>query len=168
MRGEILDALFRFLADGDVLDHGYVVENLVRAAALRGYRKPDPQRRPVLAQVALFHLVRLDNPRTQSVSQVVGGADVARMRNLLDGEAEQLLLAVSKHLAKLRIHIDEAPGVVDVCDTDGCELHRRGKPLFALAQAFHREHALIEVGDFPLATHKTRCRRVSGSAMCGA
>ena len=79
--------------------------------------------------------------------QIVGGRNIARMRDLLGGEPEQLALAVAEHLAELRVRIEEAAVVVDVRDTDRGELHRRGESLLALAQPFHRERALIEVPD---------------------
>ena len=60
MRREVLDALLCALARGDVFDDRDVVFAPAGAIALAGNREPDPDRRAVLAQIALFHLERLD------------------------------------------------------------------------------------------------------------
>ncbi len=144
---EVLDSFLGTLARGDVLDDRDVVQRGAGAIALHRDREADPDRRPVLAHVALLELERRDRPRAQPGVQIVGGRHVARMRDLLHREREQLAFAVAEHLAELRIRVEEVAVVVDVRNADRGELHRRGESLLALAQPLHRERALIEVSD---------------------
>src|SRR6185503_13938218 len=99
------------------------------AIALACDREPDPNRRAVLAEVALLHLEGLDRAGAELIAQIVGEVRVAEMRNLLDRHSEQLLLGVAKHRAKLRVHVAEAPVLLDVRNADSRERHRRRESL---------------------------------------
>jgi hypothetical protein len=85
--------------------------------------------------------------RAQLDPRIVGDVHVAAMRDVFDRQREQLLLRVAEHLADLRVHVDEAPAILDVDDADRRERHRRRESLLALAQLLDGDRSLVEMPD---------------------
>jgi hypothetical protein len=101
----------------------------------------------ILAQVALLGLERSDLSAAQLSPHAIGHVQVVRMRDLLDGHAQQLVAAVAEQIAERAVHLDQPPMLVDMGDPDRGEFDGVGKSFLAFAQPRLRQCALVELAD---------------------
>src|SRR5205085_8587801 len=118
---------------GDVVEDGDLVSRVAVLVVLDHHAERDPDRRAVLAQVALLdpHVVDLAalHPRALLVDDV----EVFRMRDLPAGHADQLVLRTAEDLAQAAIHADELAVESDVRHPRAGELEGAAIALLALA-----------------------------------
>src|SRR5690606_2986148 len=107
----------------------------------------DPDRRSVLAHVALLGLEGIDLAGVEPLAVVIGAVPVIGMRDVPDAPLEELLSGIPEHLAQLPVHVDETSVDADVADAERRELDRARIALLALAKPPHRLGLRIEVTD---------------------
>ena len=131
----------------DVLHDRDVVQRAPCGVALHRDREVHPHGGAVLAEIALLDRERINLAGAQPGAHRVGDVLVVGVRDLLDRKVEHLLAAVAEKLAHPRVHVQVAPGVVDVGDADRRQLDRRCVALLALAQRRLRLRAQAELAD---------------------
>ena len=145
---------------------GDVVQQRAVGRAPRRARYPDPDRRAVLADVALFDRQGIDRAFVHARTVAVREVHVVGMGDVFDGALEQLVVVVPEHLAEPAVAPNEPAVGRDVRNADGRKLYRAGVARFAFAQLALERSALGDVvhaaddGDRSSAGH----RRAPGRA----
>ncbi len=121
------------LALRDVLDDLDQVARAVRTAGER-HGAVDPQRRAVLAHVALLGRKGTAAPRDQLPAQRVLPVAVVGVRQIARGQRPQLGRGVAQHPAQPAVDLQERALGRGVRQTDGRLLESRAKPALDLAQ----------------------------------
>ncbi len=91
-----------------------------------------PDRRPILAEVALVYLALVELAREQAPNIRKAGIEVVGVGDLLPGASDELLTVVAEDVAEPLVEAQPAPLQAGVCDADNRALKRCPEDVVAL------------------------------------
>ena len=126
------------LALGVVVEHRDLVQRFALGVAHQRDGEMDPDRRAVLAQIALLEPRRLQFARAHAGARGIGLVAVLGMREFLHRAPDQLLVGIAENRAQAAVDAQEASVHVHVSDARAGELEGQAEARLAFSQRLLR------------------------------